>query len=54
MMKTIGEKLNRELKPGTIVTSNRFKLLDGWEPETSIDVKTLYPHQKTFHVYRKE
>jgi len=52
-MESMGKKLHAELKPGTFVTSNRFRLGDGWEPEESITVKTLYPHQKTFHVYRK-
>ncbi len=51
-MGRMGEKLNKELKTGTLVTSNRFALT-GWTPVRSVDVKTLYPHQKTFHVYRK-
>ena len=52
-MKRMGEKLHAELKPGTLITSNHFKLGDGWVPENTIDVRTLYPHQKTFFVYRK-
>lgn len=53
-MESMGKKLHEELKPGTFVTSNRFKLGDGWEPDDIISVKTLYPHQKTFHVYRQK
>lgn len=53
-MESIGKKLHDELKSGTLVTSNRFFLGDGWQPEESITVKTLYPHQKTFHVYHKK
>lgn len=53
-METIGKKLHAELKSGALVTSNRFYLGDSWEPEDSISVKTLYPHQKTFHIYRQK
>jgi SAM-dependent methyltransferase len=53
-MESIGKKLHEDLKPGTLVTSNRFQLGDNWTPEESITVKTLYPHQKTFHVYRQK
>mgnify|MGYP001185017565 CR=1 FL=1 len=53
-METIGKKLHTELRSGALVTSNRFCLGDGWEPEDSISVKTLYPHQKTFHIYRQK
>ncbi len=51
-MESIGKKLHEELKVGTMVTSNRFRLGDGWEPDQSIAVKTLYPHQKILHIYR--
>ena len=52
-MESIGKKLHTELKSGAIVTSNRFRLGDGWAPVKSVDVRTLYPHQKTFHLYQK-
>lgn len=52
-MESMGKKLHAELRPGTLVTSNRFQLGDGWKPERSVHVRTLYPHQKTFHLYRK-
>lgn len=47
----VAQKLRRELKPGTLVTSNKFKLGDGWIPADIIDVKTLYPFQKRLFVY---
>ncbi|MDE1153215.1 MAG: class I SAM-dependent methyltransferase [Micavibrio sp.] len=49
----VAQKLRRELKPGTLVTSNKFKLGDGWVPHDVIDVKTLYPFQKKLYVYYK-
>lgn len=52
-MGRMGQKLNRELKEGTLVISNRFRLGDGWEPDEVLHVKTLYPHQKQLHIYRK-
>lgn len=53
-MESMGKKLHDELQPGTLITSNRFKLGDGWEPDDIVSVKTLYPHQKIFHVYYKK
>jgi len=52
-MESMGKKLHQDLKPGALATSNRFPLGDGWMPVESIPVRTFYPHQKTFHVYRK-
>ncbi len=52
-MGRMGEKLKEELKPGTLVTSNRFKLGAGWEPKDVLEIKTFYPHQKYLNVYRK-
>lgn len=49
-MGRVGEKLMKNLKPGTLVTSNRFPL-HGWEVEEKVKVFTLYPFQKYFHVY---
>lgn len=51
-MEPIGKKLRAEARPGALITSNRFRLGDGWAPEESVDVKTFYPHQKTLHIYR--
>ncbi|MGQ0527170.1 MAG: class I SAM-dependent methyltransferase [Alphaproteobacteria bacterium] len=48
----IGKKLRQELKPGAIAISNRFALKAGWEPAESSEVKTLYPLQKTFYLYK--
>jgi SAM-dependent methyltransferase len=52
-MGRVGKKLNENLRPGTLVTCNKFQLGDGWTPQETIDVSTLYPHQKTLNVYRK-
>lgn len=53
-MEKIGQKLHAEVKPGTLITSNHFKLGAGWEPVDSPRIQTLYPHQRTLHVYRKK
>jgi precorrin-6B methylase 2 len=53
-MGRVGEKLMDQLKPGALVTSNRFPLGGGWTPEQSLKVFTLYPHQRTLNVYRKQ
>ncbi|MGE4313595.1 MAG: trans-aconitate 2-methyltransferase [Pseudobdellovibrionaceae bacterium] len=53
-METIGKKLHEELKSGALVTSNRFQLGDGWVPLESVRVRTFYPHQRTFHIYRQK
>ena len=49
----LGKKLHDELKPGTLVTSNKFRLGDGWNPVQSLKVFTLYPFQKRLFVYYK-
>jgi SAM-dependent methyltransferase len=49
----LGKKLHEELKPGTLVTSNKFRLGDGWQPAQSLKVFTLYPFQKRLFVYYK-
>lgn len=49
----LGKKLHDELKPGTLVTSNKFRLGDGWSPVQSLKVFTLYPFQKRLFVYYK-
>lgn len=52
-MTEMGRKLHRDLRPGTLVSSNHFRLGDGWVPIEEVDVRTLYPHQKTFYLYRQ-
>jgi len=49
----LGKKLHEELKPGTLITSNKFRLGDGWVPAQSLKVWTLYPFQKRLFVYYK-
>lgn len=51
-MPEIREKLTAELKPGTIVTANRFPLGGEYEPTEVIDVSTLAPNQKELYIYR--
>jgi len=50
-MEPAAKKLRRELKPGTLVTSTSFKLLDGWVAAEEREVKTLHPFQKKMFVY---
>lgn len=54
VLQTISEKLKKELKPGAIVTSNRFKICYGWEPTEVLTLKTLNPHQKKIYIYHKK
>lgn len=54
LMQRMGEKLHKETRPGTLITSNKFKLFDGWVPQESLQIKTLYLHQGKLHVYRSE
>ena len=53
LMESVGKKLQQDLKPGTLVTSNRFRLGGGWMPEQTLEIQTLYPHQKKLNIYRK-
>ena len=52
-MKSIREKLEKDLRSGTFVFSNKFKINGDWEPLEIIDVKTLAPNQKTFYKYQR-
>jgi len=54
MLDSLGKKMHKELKPGTLIISNKFRLGDGWEPENSESVKTLYFHQRDLHIYRNK
>ena len=51
MMPPLRKKLRKELRPGTLIISNKFPLGGGWKPKQKIDVKTLYINQKTLYVY---
>lgn len=51
-MERMGQAFNDKARPGTLITSNKFPLGAGWEPDEIVDVETLYPHQKTLHIYR--
>ncbi|MDD3287378.1 MAG: methyltransferase domain-containing protein [Alphaproteobacteria bacterium] len=52
-MNSLGKKLHEEAKSGTLITSNKFSLGDGWVPEETMRIKTLYFHQGELRVYRK-
>lgn len=52
MMPPLREKLRQELKPGTIILSNKFPLGGDWVPEEAIVVKTWYLNQKMLYLYR--
>lgn len=52
MMPPLREKLRRELRPGTIVLSNKFPLGGDWQPLEEIAVKTRYLNQKMLYLYR--
>ncbi|MDE1151061.1 MAG: class I SAM-dependent methyltransferase [Micavibrio sp.] len=52
-MGMMGKLLNEKLKPGTLITSNRFKLGDGWQVKEHFKVFTLYPFQKNLYLYEK-
>jgi SAM-dependent methyltransferase len=50
----IGEKLNKDLKKGTLVISNKFPLGDGWKHDVLMKVETWYPFQKKLYIYHKK
>ncbi|HRQ61408.1 MAG TPA: class I SAM-dependent methyltransferase [Alphaproteobacteria bacterium] len=52
MMPPLREKLRKELKPGTIVISNKFPLGGDWVPAEELSIKTLYLNQKMIYLYR--
>lgn len=52
-MGRMGIKLNQNLRPGTLVTSNKFQLGDGWQPREIVQIDTMYLHQGKLNVYRK-
>lgn len=54
LMGQIRPKLERDLKAGTLVCSNKFKIGGDWQPHEEIDISTIAPHQKTLYVYIKK
>jgi precorrin-6B methylase 2 len=53
LMERMGKKLHQNLKKGTLISSNKFRLGDGWEPEKTMEVRSIYLHQKKVFIYRK-
>lgn len=51
LMKNIREKLETDLKDNVHVYSNKFKVGGDWAELETVNVKTLYPHQKTYFTY---
>lgn len=51
LMEPIRATLEKKLKPGTLITSNKFPIGGTWEPEHVLDVDTLYLHQKRLYIY---
>jgi len=47
----VGAKLFQELRPGSLVISHTFPLLDNWVPVETITFRT--PFKETIYVYRK-
>lgn len=54
LLDKLGKKLHQDLKPGSFIIANKFKLRDGWVPLETTRVKTLYFHQGFIHTYRKD
>lgn len=52
MMPPLREKLRKELKPGTVVISNKFPLGGDWTAAEEIAVRTWYINQKMLYLYR--
>lgn len=53
LMGYIRKKLEADLKPGTYVFSNKFKVGGEWAPLEAVNIRTLWPNQKTFYIYKK-
>lgn len=54
LMPRLRKKLSENVKPGTLVISNKFAIGGDWKPAEVLDIKTLYPHQKTIYIYKAE
>ncbi len=52
VMQSLRSKLEKELKTGTLVTSNRFAIGGDWKPDKTIDIDTLAVNQKQLYIYR--
>lgn len=53
-MSFIREKLEKDLKPGATIITNKFQLGGQWQPLEKCNVKTLAPAQKTFYIYANQ
>lgn len=51
IMERVGEKLRKELKPGTLVVANTFPLRAGWEPVETLTLRA--PFKTKVFVYRQ-
>jgi 16S rRNA A1518/A1519 N6-dimethyltransferase RsmA/KsgA/DIM1 with predicted DNA glycosylase/AP lyase activity len=49
----LGQKLHRELKPGSLIVSNEVKLGDGWEPAGTRTIKLFGMVRADIHIYRQ-
>ena len=49
----IGKKLTAQVRPGTLIISNNYRLWNGWEPIEILEIQTVYPQQKHVYIYRK-
>ncbi|MDD3371317.1 MAG: class I SAM-dependent methyltransferase [Alphaproteobacteria bacterium] len=52
MARRVGEKLHRELKPGSVVISHTFPLGDEWTPLKIMDYRS--PFKERAYIYRKD
>lgn len=50
-MHLIREKIEKDIKSGTWVITNKFQMGGNWKPVETCTIKTLAPAQKTFYVY---
>jgi SAM-dependent methyltransferase len=53
LMLQIRTKIEKDLKKGTIVISNKFQINGDWQPIKKIDVTTIAPSQKTIYIYER-
>ena len=52
IMERVGQKLHKELKPGTLIIANGFYLRDGWEPLETLTVRV--PFKMKVYIYRQK
>ncbi|MAZ77026.1 MAG: hypothetical protein CMH31_06995 [Micavibrio sp.] len=53
LMEQIRGKLEKDLKKGTLIISNKFQINGKWKPIKTLNINTLAPSQKTVYIYRK-